>query len=175
MKYVYTDVKAFESYWPPVLPYFNNGWLLFVIYNLINSLCDCSELSFKCDAYHIKRNLKYSWLYKIVVSTLCLHIFQVSVNLSISVWLMLSVFRKTHEFQGKYNAISHLQCGSVIKLTIFSQIITNTSHSLPIRASCGMYFVSSNSDLYFASVTAMMFAIWCFIWSRYNGTRLYLE
>ena len=62
----------------------------------------------------------------------------------------------------RYNAVNFL-------LT-FSQ---NTSHSSPVRARYGMYFVGSNCGSYFASVTAMMYAIACFILLCYNGIRLY--
>ena len=68
----------------------------------------------------------------------------------------------------------HIQWGAVITWSFFSQIFSqNTSHISPIRARYGMYFVDSNSDLYFASVTAVMFAISSYIGPCYNGTWLY--
>ena len=42
----------------------------------------------------------------------------------------------------------------------FSQ---STSHSSPVRARYGIYFVDTNSDLYSASITSMMYAISCYI------------
>ena len=50
----------------------------------------------------------------------------------------------------------------------FSQ---DTSHSSPVRARYGMYFVGSNSGSCFASVTTVMYAISYYIGPRYNGTR----
>ena len=47
----------------------------------------------------------------------------------------------------------------------------NTSHSSPVRARYGMYFVGSNSGSCFASVTTVMYAISHYIGPRYNGTR----
>ena len=38
-----------------------------------------------------------------------------------------------------------------------------------------MYFVGSNSDLYFVLVTAVMWAISCYTGSGYNGTPLYKD
>ena len=38
-----------------------------------------------------------------------------------------------------------------------------------------MYFGELNSDVYFASVTAVMNAIFCYIGLRYNITPLYLD
>ena len=35
-------------------------------------------------------------------------------------------------------------------------------------------FVFSNFDLYYVSVTAVMYAISCYVVPRYNGTRLYM-
>ena len=37
-----------------------------------------------------------------------------------------------------------------------------------------MYFVGSNSDLFSASVTPVMYAMSCYIGARYNGTGLYM-
>ena len=48
-----------------------------------------------------------------------------------------------------------------------------TPHSSPVRARYGASFVDSASDWYSASVPAMIYAISCYIWPRYNGTRLY--
>ena len=64
----------------------------------------------------------------------------------------------------------NIQCGAVITRSNFSQ---NTSHSSPVRARYGMYFVGSNRDLYSVSVTVVIGAISCHIGPRYNGTRLY--
>ena len=43
----------------------------------------------------------------------------------------------------------------------------------PFRARYGMSFMGPNSDLYFATVTAVMYAISCYIGLHYNSTRLY--
>ena len=50
----------------------------------------------------------------------------------------------------------------------------NTSHTSPVRARYGMYFVGLNCDSYPASVTAVMYAISCYIGMCYNGTELYV-
>ena len=47
----------------------------------------------------------------------------------------------------------------------------NSSHTSPVRARCRMYFMGSICDLYSASVTAVLYAISCWIGSCYNGTR----
>ena len=62
-----------------------------------------------------------------------------------------------------------LQCDAVITRSILSKYSQKTPHSSPYGAS----FVDSASDWYSASVPAMMYAISCYIWPRYNGTRLY--
>ena len=36
-----------------------------------------------------------------------------------------------------------------------------------------MYFVGSNRDLYYVSMSVVMYAIECYIGPRYNGNRLY--
>ena len=65
-----------------------------------------------------------------------------------------------------------IQCDAVITRSIlkYSQ---KTPHSSPVRARYGASFVDSVSDWYSASVPAIMYAICCYIWPRYNGTRLY--
>ena len=50
-----------------------------------------------------------------------------------------------------------------------------TPNSSPVRARYGLSFVDSNSDLYLTSVTALLFAISCYIGPRYNGTQLYFR
>ena len=50
----------------------------------------------------------------------------------------------------------------------------NTSHSSPVRARYGVYFVCSNCGLYFVPITAVMYAVSCYIGLRYNGTWLYM-
>ena len=49
-----------------------------------------------------------------------------------------------------------------------------TSHSSPVRARYGVCFVGSDPDLYSASVTAVMYAILCYIGPHYNGSQLYI-
>ena len=65
-----------------------------------------------------------------------------------------------------------VQHDAVITRSIFSS--QNIFHSSPVRARYWIYFVGSNCDLYFASVTAVMYAISCYIGPGYNGTRLYI-
>ena len=55
----------------------------------------------------------------------------------------------------------------------FPKFAQNTSHGPPIRVRYGVSFVGSNSDIYSASVAAVMYAIWCYIGWRYNNTWLY--
>ena len=52
--------------------------------------------------------------------------------------------------------------------------IKNT-HSLPVRTRYGVSWVGSHVDIYFAPLSAVMYAISCDIGSCYNGTRLYYE
>ena len=63
-----------------------------------------------------------------------------------------------------------VQCGVVMARSTFLKILTETPHSSAVRA---RYFVGSHSDLYSASVTAVMHTISFHIGPRYNGTRLY--
>ena len=56
--------------------------------------------------------------------------------------------------------INQIQCSAVITPSNSSQKIP---HSSPIRARYGVSFVCSNSDLYFASITAVMCAMSCYI------------
>ena len=65
-----------------------------------------------------------------------------------------------------------VQHDAVITRSIFSS--QNIFHSSPVRARYGIYFVGSNCDLYFASVTAVVYAISFYIGPSYNGTRLYI-
>ena len=67
-----------------------------------------------------------------------------------------------------------IQC-SAIKALIFTQILKKTPYSLPIRVRYGVFFMDSDSDLYFISVTAVLYAISCHIGPCYNGTLLYLS
>ena len=48
-----------------------------------------------------------------------------------------------------------------------------TPHNSPVRARYGVSFVDSTSALYSASVSAMIYAISCYIGLRYIDTRLY--
>ena len=64
-----------------------------------------------------------------------------------------------------------LQCSAIIKWSIFLKI-QMTPHISPARARYGLSLVGSYSDLYSASVTAVMYAISCHIWQRNNGTWL---
>ena len=51
----------------------------------------------------------------------------------------------------------------------------NPIHRSSVRARYGVSFVCWNSDLYSASVTAVMWAMSCNIGSLYNGTRLHIS
>ena len=62
----------------------------------------------------------------------------------------------------------NIQCSAVIMRSIF---LPNPHKIHPIARP--MYFVDSNSDLYSASVTAVMYVISCYTGPRYNGTQLY--
>ena len=55
---------------------------------------------------------------------------------------------------------------------IFHKFSQNTPNVLPVRWRYGVVFVDSHSDLYHSQVTAEMYAISCFIGSRFNGSRL---
>ena len=66
-----------------------------------------------------------------------------------------------------------VQCRVVMARSTLLKIPTETPHSSPVRASYGVSFVGSHSDLYSASVTAVMHTISFHIGPRYNGTRLY--
>ena len=61
--------------------------------------------------------------------------------------------------------IHKIQCGAVIKRSIFCQIFTNDTHSSPVR--------DPASDWYSASVPLVIYVISYNIGPPYNDTRLY--
>ena len=69
--------------------------------------------------------------------------------------------------------IGTVQCR--YKAVNFSQKSRKRHHSSPVRASYGVSFVDTISDLYSAPMTDVMYAISCNIWSHYDGTRLYKD
>ena len=66
---------------------------------------------------------------------------------------------------GKFEVLAScdMQCGAVIKQSIFSNLLKNTPHSSPVRA----------FDWYFAWVPLIIYATSHYIGPRYNGTPLY--
>ena len=86
--------------------------------------------------------------------------------------IMIASFALIHQFdmeilwtvRCRYNAANFLQ-----------NPYKNTSHSSPVRATYGMNFLGSNSNLYSISVTAVTYSISCHIGTHYNGTPLYYK
>ena len=69
----------------------------------------------------------------------------------------------SYTVQYRYNAVN-----------ILPEFSQKTHHSSPVRARYGVSFVDSISYSYSTPVTAVMYAISCYIGLRYNGTHLYL-
>ena len=70
--------------------------------------------------------------------------------------------------------IWRIQCGVIIMWLIFSQILTNVTRCLDHEGEVWVSFVvSTNSDLFFASITGMH-AVSYYIVRHYNSTRLYM-
>ena len=85
-----------------------------------------------------------------------------------TVYISIISHTKAHRVWCHYNLWCHYN------KVISPKSSQNTSHSSSVRARYGMYFVGSNSDLYSDSVTAVMYAISCYIRLHNNGTWLYL-
>ena len=70
-----------------------------------------------------------------------------------------------------------IHCGAVIRQSIFFKIFTKifTKYSRRLPSGRGMSFVGSASDLYSASLPAVMCAIPCYIGPRYNDTPLFVN
>ena len=60
-------------------------------------------------------------------------------------------------------------------VTFFHKYPQRTLHSSPGRARYGVSFVDSASVWYSTSVPAVIYAMSCYIGSRYNGTWLYFQ
>ena len=81
--------------------------------------------------------------------------------------MVTATMSRAYEVMGQYSAV-------LLWRGQFSpKSSQNTSHSSPVRARYGVYLVGSNCDSFSASVTAVMYAISCYIEPRYNGTRPY--
>ena len=65
---------------------------------------------------------------------------------------------------------AQVQCGK-----FYLKKSQKIAHSSPVRARYGVSLVDSASDWYFTPDSAEMYAISCYIGSRFNGTRLYWE
>ena len=70
----------------------------------------------------------------------------------------------------------YIKCGAIIKRSIFSQILTIDLlyYRSPLKVSYRVSFVSPNSDLCSASVTAVLYAMSWYRRPRCNGTCLYI-
>ena len=76
-------------------------------------------------------------------------------------------------FLNRYH-FSNKQCGGVITWSVSPKSSQKTPHSSPVRARCGVYFVSLMFDLRSAIAIAVLNVILLQMWPCYNGTRLYL-
>ena len=64
--------------------------------------------------------------------------------------------------------ISIIQCSPFTPKSLYKK-----PHSSPVRTRHGVYFVGPTSDLYSASIPAVMYAILCYTGLCYNSTELY--
>ena len=84
-------------------------------------------------------------------------------------WLnsMTPHFIERGQWFSKFQQLSMIQCGAIIRWWIFLYFSQQTPHSSPVRAKLGVSFIHLKSDPCSVSITALLYLMILNIWSCY--------